>query len=207
MESPRTIGFADGENLVMRYQAMLKAGAKPRNGVVHENDCFVWHPEITNWSMFDFIRFNYYTSTAGDSPKVERLKDLICDVQYAYSYTHDDGAPAATSNLIPHVFHKPSKNVKARNVDLQISIDVLRATHLPSVDILFILSGDGDYIPLIEEAARHGKEIWLAAFSSGLNRKLRHFVDNFASLDEMFFRGQNVERDAARSAKQKNPSA
>lgn len=188
MNSPRTLAFIDGENLVMRFQAMVEAGALPRKEIVHERDCLVWHPKITTWSIFDFVRINYYTSTTGDSLKVETLKDLISGVEYSYTYTHENEVPEGTANLIPHVFHKPSKNTKARNVDLQISIDVLRAAHLPSIDILYILSGDGDYIPLIQEAARHGKIVWLAAFSSGLNPKLRHHVDVFQSLDELFFR-------------------
>lgn len=184
---PRTIGFVDGENLVMRYQAMIEAGAVPKKDVSYERDCFVWHDVITRWSMFDFIRINYYTSTTGDSVRVEKVKDVISDVEYSYCYTHDTEAPDGTANLVPQVFHKPRKNIKARNVDLQISIDVLRAAHLPTVDVILLLSGDGDYIPLIQEAARWGKEIWLGAFSSGLHPKLKHHVDVFQCLDEVFF--------------------
>lgn len=187
MEMPRVVGFADGENLVMRYQAMIGVGATPKSDVSHEQDCFVWHPEISSWSMFDFVRLNYYTSVSGDMPRVDSLKDRISSIEYAFAYTHDTDAPQATANLVPHVFHKPSKNTKTRNVDLQISIDVLRAAHLQNIDILYILSGDGDYIPLIQEAARYGKEIWLAAFSSGLHPKLRHHVDVFTNLDDLFF--------------------
>lgn len=186
------MGFVDGENLVMRYQAMVKGGAKPKADLSHQCDCFVWHDSVTAWSMFDFIRINYYTSTTGDLPRVEALKDFICAVEYSFSYTHETETPDGTANLVPHVFHKPSKNTKTRNVDLQISIDVLRAAHLPAADVLFLLSGDGDYIPLIEEAARYGKEIWLGAFSSGLHPKLRHHVDNFISLDELFFEATDV---------------
>lgn len=187
MDIPRTMGFIDGENLVMRYQAMLSEGATPQKDVTHERDRFVWHPKITTWSMFDFVRINYYTSTTGDGPKVEALRDTICNVEYTFSYSHNNAVPEATANLVPHVFHKLAKNIKARNVDLQISIDVLRTASLPSVDILYILSGDGDYIPLIQEASRYGKSIWLAAFSSGLNPRLRHHVDAFQCLDKFFF--------------------
>ncbi len=187
MSIPRTVGFVDGENLVMRYQAMVKAGATPLRGVIHEPDCFVWHPSITKWSMFDFVRINYYTSTTGDLPRVEALNNLISEIDYQYAYTPDADVDEGTSSLVPQVFHKPSKNQKARNVDLQISIDLLRMAHLPSIDMLLILSGDGDYIPLIQEAARYGKQIYLAAFSSGLHPKLRHNVDVFTCLDSLFF--------------------
>lgn len=187
MTIPRVMAFIDGENIVMRYQAMVDAGSKPKKDTQYERDCFVWHPCISTWSMFDFVRINYYTSTTGDVPKIDALKDTICAIEFEYSYSHDTGVPVATANLVPHVFHKPARNTKARNVDLQISIDVIRTAHLQSIDIIYILSGDGDYIPLIQEASRYGKEIWLSAFSSGLHPKIRHHVDVFKSLDELFF--------------------
>lgn len=195
MHIPRTVGFVDGENLVMRYQAMVAAGWMPRKGVIHQADTFVWHPKVSQWSMFDFSRINYYTSTTGDAPKVEALRDFICDVEYAYAYTPDDDVPDGSNNLVPHVFHKPTKNAKARNVDLQISIDVLRTAHSPAADVIYILSGDGDYVPLIQEASRSGKTIWLAAFSSGLNPKLRHHVDTFQCLDDLFFLKKKAESE------------
>lgn len=80
MTIPRSIAFADGENLVMRFQAMVEAGAIPKEDVVHQRDCFVWHEAVTRLSMFDFIRVNYYNSTTGDVPRVEALKDQISEV-------------------------------------------------------------------------------------------------------------------------------
>ncbi len=188
MSMPRAMCFIDGENIVMRYQAMVEEGYLPNTKVVHEKDCFLWHPQITMWSMFNFVRVNYYTSTTGDAPRVEALKNRISEIDYSSAYTHEADAPEAIAQLVPHVFHKPSKNTKTRNVDLQISIDVLRAAHLSNVDLIYILSGDGDYVPLIQEASRYGKEIWLGAFSSGLNLKLRYNVDVFQSLDDFFFK-------------------
>lgn len=188
MNIPRSMCFIDGENIVMRYQAMIEAGRIPNKVATHERDCFLWHPKITEWAMFDLVRVNYYTSTTGDTQRVEALKNKIAYTNYSFSYTHGDGIPDATAQLIPHVFHKPSRNTKTRNVDLQISIDILRAAHLNNVEIIYLLSGDGDYVPLIQEAARFGKEIHLAAFSSGLSPQLRCNVDNFQLLDDFFFR-------------------
>lgn len=188
MTIPRAMGFIDGENIIMRYQAMVADGALPNAKVIHELDCFLWHPDITLWSMFDFVRVNYYTSTTGDAPRIEALRQKIAKVVYECDYTHEIEALRADAQLVPHVFHKPSKNTKTRNVDLQISIDVLRAANLANIGIIYILSGDGDYVPLIQEAARLGKEVHLAAFSSGLNPKLRYNVDSFKSLDELFFK-------------------
>lgn len=188
MNLPRAMCFIDGENIVMRYQAMMAEGALPNRQVVHESDCFLWHPKISMWSMFDFVRINYYTSTTGDAPRIEALKNKISSTEYSASYTHEKGVPDATAQLVPHVFHKPSKNTKTRNVDLQISIDVLRAAHLSNIQLIYIVSGDGDYVPLIQEVSRLGKEVYVAAFSSGLSPKLGYNVDAFQLLDGFFFR-------------------
>lgn len=136
MGVPRTIAFADGENLVARYQALLAGGAKASKEVIHEKDFMVWHPSVSKWSMFDFIRFNYYATTTGDQDKIRQRRDLISHIDYEFHHVHDDDTPAGTAALVPKVFHKPSKGIKSRNVDLQISIDMLRAAHLSSVDAL-----------------------------------------------------------------------
>lgn len=49
-------------------------------------------------------------------------------------------------------------------------------------------SADGDYLPLIQEIMRQGKQVNLGAFSSGLNPQLPVAVDNFYDLDEIFLR-------------------
>jgi uncharacterized LabA/DUF88 family protein len=167
---------------------MISQGRIARTDAHHLPDTFVWHPSITDDAYFDFIRLNYYTSITGALEKVEELKNYICSVQF--DYQSDIGSETkCQGNLVPHVFHKSKKNLKARNVDLQISIDLLRAAHLPSVDAIYLFSGDGDYVPLLQEAARHGKEIWVAAFSSGMNSKLKQVADTFVPLDNFFFQG------------------
>ena len=45
------------------------------------------------------------------------------------------------------------------------------------------MTGDGDYIPLIQEIMRQGKQVIVGALSNGLNPKLRVVADNFIDLD------------------------
>lgn len=187
MAIQRTFVFVDGENLVMRYQAMVAAGATPKKDVVHVPDVFVWHPEVTTWSCMDIARVTYYTSTTGDQKRVSELKSQIADITFNYNYDPNDDVQPGMAQLVPKIFHKSSKSQKTRNVDINITIDVMRAAHLANADLLYILSGDGDYLPLIEEVGRHGKEVWLSAFSSGLNEQLRSSVDLFHGLDNFFF--------------------
>jgi uncharacterized LabA/DUF88 family protein len=187
MTIPRTFVFVDGENLVMRYQAMVAAGAKPRKDVRHISDTFLWHPKITTWSCMDIARVTYYTSATGDDKRLTEMRSQIASTTFDYNYDPSDDVQPGTSQLVPRIFHKPSKSRKTRNVDINIVIDVMRTANLDNAGLLYILSGDGDYLPLVEEVGRRGKEIYMSAFSSGLNEQLRSSVDLFQSLDEIFF--------------------
>lgn len=166
---------------------MVAAGAKPKKNVIHVPDVFVWHPEITTWSCMDIVRVTYYTSTSGDQRHLNELRSQIADTTFNYNYDPSDDVNPGMAQLLPKIFHKSSKSKKTRNVDINIVIDVMRTAHLDNAGLLYILSGDGDYLPLIEEAGRHGKEIWMSAFSSGLNEQLCSRVDLFQGLDDFFF--------------------
>jgi hypothetical protein len=102
---PRTIIFADGENLVFRYQELLASGKKPKKGVSHIVDEFVWSDEITKQVCYDITRVSFYTSATGDDEKIFRLRKAISEVGYDYSYTPDDTVPEATGYIYPVVFN------------------------------------------------------------------------------------------------------
>jgi uncharacterized LabA/DUF88 family protein len=187
MSIQKTQLFVDGENLVMRYQAMIADGRKPKKGVIHVPDSFVWHPGITTWSCMDIQRVNYYTSATGDQQRINELRSQIASTTFEYIHEFDNEVPQGSAQLLPKVFHKSSKSQKTRNVDINIVIDMMRAAHLGSVEMLLLLSGDGDYIPVIEECMRQGKTVWACSFSSGLNQLLPSSVDLYETLDDIFF--------------------
>lgn len=187
MSVPKTFVFVDGENLVMRYQAMLESGHKPKKGIVHIPDVFVWHPGITTWSVMDIQRCTYYTSAAGDAPRLKEIRSRIAATTFDYTHEYSNNVPAGTGQLVPRIFHKESKSRKTRNVDINIVIDMVRAAHLGSAELLLLLSGDGDYLPLVDECMRLGKPTWVCSFSSGLHDGLPCAVDLYETLDDVFF--------------------
>ena len=67
-------------------------------------------------------------------------------------------------------------------------IDVLNHAYRGNVDTVHLVTGDGDFIPLIEEVHRAGKIVFLSAFSRGLNPDLPLAADRFQSLDNVYFR-------------------
>ena len=188
MHTLRPIQFVDGENLVMRYQAMIAAGRKPVENVKHKRDVYVWHEGLASFFNHGFARIYYYTTVVGAEPEVEKVKAEIASCKYMYI----PSSTAVMSQLVPFVFKKASQSQKTRNVDIQLVIDVMRFASTESFNLLFIASGDGDYLPLIVEAMRSGKQVVVAAFSSGLNPLLPNCVDKFIDLDELFFLPENA---------------
>lgn len=187
MGVPKAMAFVDGENLVFRFQEMVKAGRVPASDIVHIPDRFVWHKSFTTWCMLDLMRVCYYTSAVSDDPGLYKLRTDIAKVNYEYEW--ETGQTATSSGqIVPFVFKKEHRSKTSRKVDINIAIDVMRAAYLADLEVIYLLSGDGDFLPLITEAMRHGKQVLLGAFSSGLDERLVYSVDEFTRLDELAFR-------------------
>lgn len=172
--------LADGENLVLRYQAMLKEKNRVNPTVKHIQDVFVWHPNISSAGPWQPIRVNYYASMVGTDEKIAKAELEISQVLFG----RRQGEP---TQICPRIFKKAKDSYKTRIVDINITIDALRHSYHRHVDTIFLLSGDGDYGALIEEVMRQGIQVWLGAFSSGLDKRLPRMVDKFVNLDSWFF--------------------
>jgi uncharacterized LabA/DUF88 family protein len=188
----RMMIFVDGENLVFRYQAMLAKGMKPRSEVVHVPDVLVWHPRMVFqagiYGLCWVLRANYYTYSVGDDAHVMSVRDQIKALSYDARPFHNDLYSGSLPNhLSPVVFRKLKRSAKAKGVDIQMTVDILTHCHNDSIDAVYLLSGDGDYIPVLQEVLRTGKQVYVSAFSDGLNPDLPHLADSFASLDSIVF--------------------
>jgi uncharacterized LabA/DUF88 family protein len=184
--SRRMMAFIDGENLVMRYQAMIEKKLKPSSGTKHEPDTFVWHPSSLVIDSVDVIRISYYTYVVGDD---SRLKDVHRTIRNLTWGAIPYGATNPTNgHLFPRVFKKEQKAAKRKGVDISITVDALSHVYQGSVDTVYLITGDGDYKPLIDQIVRAGKQVYLAALSDGLNESLLESVDRFINLDPIFFK-------------------
>ena len=192
----KSIAFVDGENLTFRYQALLEEGRKPKPATAHIPDVFVWQPNISRLVInTDVIRISYYTSMVGDDDAVMAIKKFITSNQY--SMHGDFFGPC---QLHPRVYKKPSKSTKSRLVDMNIAIDVTRHAYTDSVDVVYLFSGDGDFVNLVEDAGRSGKRICVAAFSSGLDQRLSVVADRFILLDDFYFEPETIATGASVAA-------
>jgi uncharacterized LabA/DUF88 family protein len=185
MVEDRVMVFIDGENLVMRYQNMVKEGWLHNENVKHKKDIFVWNPKIDWLSNCKILRFYYYTSAVGDNNKILALNNEIKIL--GFENDHRRNCRPNAGKLYSKVFIKEHKTRKTKGVDIQLTVDILSNVYQNNVDLVYLMSGDGDYVPVIEECIRMGKRVFLLAFSSGLNEKLKQTADEFILLDKKFF--------------------
>jgi len=71
---------------------------------------------------------------------------------------------------------------KKADWDVAIAVDSLRLA--PSLDAVVICSGDGDFIPLVEQLQSMGKQVEVIAFGKSSSSKLKEAADDFTDLCE-----------------------
>jgi uncharacterized LabA/DUF88 family protein len=177
--------FVDGENLTMRYQSMLSKELSPNDKTVHEPDVFVWHPNTIMGEFCEIIRAIYYTYVVGDENRVVDVQRRIKNLKYILLGTE---SYPKLGNLFPRVFKKLSRSAKTKGVDISITVDILKYTYQKNIDIVYLVGGDGDYLPVIQEVMGAGVQLHLAALSDGRSPSLPNAVDRFLDLDDIYFK-------------------
>lgn len=66
--------------------------------------------------------------------------------------------------------------------DVGLAVDAVRISN--SVDSLVIVSGDGDFVPLVEYLKNQGKRVEVIAFGKSSSRSLVESADEFYDLDK-----------------------
>jgi len=70
--------------------------------------------------------------------------------------------------------------MKKADWDVGLTVDAIRLA--PSLDAIVIVSGDGDYLPLVEYLKSMGKQVEVAAFGETSSSRLKEAVDDFIDL-------------------------
>lgn len=176
----RMMVFVDGENLVRRYEDMKKTNpSKP--SIIHRNGVYAWSPYTIVHSLHEILRATYYTSSPGNDEVHQQIRDDIRKMTFVKPV--QSGLP---TNLSPWV-GKRTQDGRSKAVDIRLVVDTVLHCHADNLDTVYLVTGDGDFLPVIKEAIRSGKQVHLAALSSGLNYKLRDYVDKFIDLDSVYF--------------------
>lgn len=72
--------------------------------------------------------------------------------------------------------------MKKADWDVGIVIDAIRTA--PSLDVIVLCSGDGDFVPLVEYLKNKGKRVEVIAFGKTTSSELREEADEFIDLDK-----------------------
>lgn len=71
---------------------------------------------------------------------------------------------------------------KKADWDVGIVIDAIKIA--PSIDTLVLVSGDGDFIDLVEYLKNQGKRVEVIAFGRSTSSRLKEVADEFVDLDK-----------------------
>ena len=109
------------------------------------------------------IRATYYTAVQGSDPDLTVVEETIWKMGFD-----------------PAVFKKP-KGRASKGVDITMTRDVLTHAFQGNLDLVVLMTGDADYIPLVEEVKRLGKRVHISFFGEGqgLSPELRRAADSF----------------------------
>lgn len=178
------MAFIDGENFTMRGQDLAKENALTLvPGDYWQEDMFLWAPYNTEnqpgrWNFVNLdiprlernpIRCHYYTSVAGDDQKVDQITDQIWKLGFA-----------------PRVFKKAKKDQKSKGVDISLTTDMLNHAFAGHYGVAVLVTGDGDYVPVVEAVKRTGRIVIVSTLNSGLNPKLRRAADAYFDMTPPF---------------------
>jgi uncharacterized LabA/DUF88 family protein len=76
----------------------------------------------------------------------------------------------------------PDGSIKA-DIDVNLVIDVIRFSS--NLDVIILVSGDSDFVPLVEYLKNNGKQVEVAGFGKNTSVKLKEVCDYFYDLDDL----------------------
>jgi uncharacterized LabA/DUF88 family protein len=169
IDSIRVMLFVDGENLAIRFGAMLKtAGLAKSPFVVYRPDVYVWLPSLGSRETVSgggIIRTHYYTAVQGDYPTVDEVTTELKNAGI--------GAP--------RVFKK-AKGARSKRVDITLSTEMLLHATRHHYDIAILVAGDEDYVPLVEAVQSEGRGVHVWSIADGLSTRLSQAADSYTDL-------------------------
>ncbi len=168
IDNVRAMIFVDGENLSIRFGAALRSGNfLPHDDAVHRQDVYVWNRHLSGRVVVGggLIRSHYYTAVQGDHPTVEEVGVEL----------------KAAGIAAPRIFKK-GKGQRSKRVDITLATEMLLHATRKHFDIGILVTGDEDYVPLIEAVKAEGVGVHVWSLPDGLSPHLVHAADMHVDL-------------------------
>jgi uncharacterized LabA/DUF88 family protein len=129
------------------------------------------------------VRVNYYISTLNPEKEPEKARG---QQQFLRAM---EATPYITVKTRPlHYFEAAPQSRKGeKGIDILIASDMLSQAYNNGYDTAILVSGDGDFTPLLDEVKKLGKEVENAFPRSGRSEALINSSDVYIELDQNFF--------------------
>jgi uncharacterized protein (TIGR00288 family) len=75
-----------------------------------------------------------------------------------------------------------SSGAKKADWDVGMAVDAIKLS--PKLDTVILITGDGDFVPLVEYLKMNGCQVEIASFGKSTSAKLIEATDHFIDLDE-----------------------
>lgn len=146
--------FIDTQN--MYYSARHVHGRKVHFGNIVED-------AKQNGKLIRAIAYVVRTKTAEEQPFFEALEKL--------------GIELREKNLMEYL-----SGHKKADWDVGLTMDIVRMIDM--LDVIVLVSGDGDFVPLVEYAKERGRIVQVMAFRETTSSKLLEVVDGYINLSD-----------------------
>lgn len=124
------------------------------------------------------VRINYYISTlnAGKEAEAARNQQKFLRALQA--------TPFVTIKTRPLHYKAAEKGKGEKGIDILLASDMLSQAHVNGYDTAILVSGDGDFAPVLDEIKKMGKRVENACFKSSRSDALVTVADVFIELDK-----------------------
>jgi len=123
------------------------------------------------------VRTNIYISTL--KPEYESPDSIKKQDTFIYAL---QGTPFITVRKRP-LRYKGKKRDREKGIDILCATDMLSQAYVNGYDSMILVSGDGDFAPVLDEIKKMGKRVENAFFKEIRSEALRQTCDVFISLD------------------------
>ena len=154
-----------------------------------------------------FIDFENVHKTLGDQPVSQLFQRLKSEGSVMLAQCYGDWGRFSKSK---HKLAKagiqlaelPAGKTGKNSADMQMTVDALEAAFLyPHVTTFVIVSGDRDFVPLVQSLRRLGKEVWAFGPHDGSSIYLKNVCDRFEVLS-----GEKDKRAPSPTAQRSAPA-
>lgn len=136
------------------------------------------------WVRGTSIRAHYFTTYTGSDEIAFELKVALRKIEFT-----------------PHLFKKEKQSNKQKGLDITQATELLSNAFMKNFDVVVLIAGDADYLPLIEQVKRLGRSVIVGFFDkpksqhSPIHPDLKLAADGFCDITHAFLKGWNQEKN------------